>query len=59
MVRKFITPDGEVLAEEEWDMYPNTRCFYCDQYLIQAITQPCTIGFLGNHDYVTLVNPVT
>lgn len=59
MVRKFISYDGEVLAEEEWEMNPNTRCFYCDKYLIGTNHTPCNVGFLGQHDYVTLVNPVT
>lgn len=59
MVRKFVSYDGEILAEEEWELMPTTQCFYCNQHLIHANHEPCTVGFLGIHEYVTLVNPVT
>lgn len=57
-LRKFVTLDGEVTAEEEWTLKPTDRCFYCDQYLIASHNQPCSIGFDGLHDYVTLTNKV-
>lgn len=58
MVRKFLTLDGEVKAEEEWDLNPTHTCFYCGDYLIMTHQQPCPVGFLGQHDFVTLIDPV-
>lgn len=57
-LRKFVTLDGEVTAEEEWHLNPTDRCFYCDQYLIASSSMPCPTGFLGQHDYVTLISKV-
>lgn len=57
MVRKFLTLDGEVRAEEEWDLNPTNTCFYCNQYLI-GLHQPCPIGFLGQHDFITIIDPM-
>jgi hypothetical protein len=57
MVRRFVTLDGEITAEEEWDLNPTNTCFYCNQYLI-GLHQPCPIGFLGQHEFVTLIDPV-
>lgn len=54
-LRRFVTLDGEIEAEEEWHVKPKDRCFYCDQYLILLATEPCPVGFNGEHDYVTLV----
>jgi hypothetical protein len=54
-LRKFVTLDGEVLAEEEWEISPIVRCFYCDRHLVKT-TQSCPIGFEGYHDYITLVH---
>lgn len=57
-LRKFVTLDGEVTAEEEWTLSPIDRCFYCDQSLIATQGQMCPAGFLGQHDFVTLINKV-
>lgn len=53
MVRKFLSLDGEVVAEEEWKPKPTDLCFYCDHPLILADTHPCL--FMGPHEFVTLV----
>lgn len=58
MVRRFVSLDGEVLAEEEWEMNYNTQCFYCGNYLMAILNQPCPDGFIGMHEYVTVVDPV-
>lgn len=55
MMRRFVTLDGEVEAEEEWDLNPTVRCFYCNQHLVHVQYTPCPIGFSGQHDYVTLI----
>lgn len=57
-LRKFVTLDGEVTAEEEWTLNPTDRCFYCDQSLIAIHSQPCPVGFSGLHDFVTLISKV-
>lgn len=58
MVRKFITLDGEVLAEEEWTLNknPKFRCFWCDDHLMEAKDYPCYDSFDGSHDWVTICN---
>lgn len=56
MVRKWLTLDGEVTAEEEWHLKPTDRCFYCDEHLIHLQGVPCTVGFYGEHDFITLIN---
>jgi hypothetical protein len=56
MVRKFVTLDGEVLAEEEWkpNAHPENRCFWCNNHLISSETYSCSRSFDGNHDWVTV-----
>ena len=56
MLRKFLTLDGEVTAEEEWILRPTDKCFYCEHPLILAQGVPCPIGFNGQHDFITLMN---
>ncbi len=56
MLRKFLTLDGEVTAEEEWHVRPIDRCFYCNQHLIHMQGVPCPIGFYGEHDFITLTS---
>jgi hypothetical protein len=58
MVRKFITPDGEILEESEWDPTPIHTCFYCDAPLIYVQNTPCPSGLLNLHDFVSIVEPV-
>lgn len=58
MVRKWLSFEGEVMAEEEWHLKPTDRCFYCDGILLAVKNQACTAIFGGVHDFVTLVNPV-
>lgn len=55
-LRRFVTLDGEVTAEEEWPVKPTDKCFYCDSHLITTQSEPCPVGFLGRHDFVTLVD---
>lgn len=60
MVRKWLTLDGEVLEESEWEPTPLHTCFYCDMPLIYANTENwCPTGMLNQHDFITLVNPIT
>ena len=56
MVRKFITQDGELLAEEEWSPTPMHDCFWCGDRLITSLTEPCYYSFDGNHDWVTIAH---
>lgn len=56
MVRRFVTFDGEVKAEEEWALKPTDKCFFCDEYLIHSKSEPCSGWFGAVHDYVTLVS---
>lgn len=56
MVRKWVTLDGEVLAEEEWNPTPMHNCFWCGDRLITSLTEPCYYSFDGNHDWVTIAN---
>jgi hypothetical protein len=58
MIRKFLSLDGEIVAEEEWKLQPTDRCFYCNRPLIAASTHPCTF-FGGVHDFITLINPTS
>jgi hypothetical protein len=58
MVRRFLSLEGEVMAEEHWNLKPTDRCFYCDGILLAVQDRPCTAIFGGVHDFVTLVNPV-
>jgi hypothetical protein len=55
MLRKFLTLDGEVTAEEEWTVKPTDRCFYCDHPLTLAQGVPCPVGFNALHDFITLI----
>ena len=58
MLRRFVTLDGEIQAEEEWNVNPTHRCFYCDQHLIYVQSEPCPVGFEQMHDFVTLIHQV-
>jgi len=56
MVRRFVTLDGEVLAEENWDITQNPKylCFWCDDHLLGSENYPCYNSFDGSHDWVTI-----
>lgn len=56
MMRKFITLDGEVLEETDWNLRPTDNCFYCSQPLIWADTL-CPDSQDFHHDFITLVDP--
>jgi len=56
MIRKFLTFDGEILEETEWNLKPVDKCFYCDEFLINS-HRYCTESQDGNHDWITLVKP--
>jgi hypothetical protein len=56
MLRKFLTYDGEITAEEEWNVKPTDKCFYCADPLIIAHGVPCPVGFYGEHDFITLIH---
>lgn len=56
MLRKFLTLDGEVTAEEDWMPKPTDLCFYCNHPLIAIQGVPCPVGFSGQHDFITLIN---
>lgn len=58
MIRKFVTLDGEVLEESEWQPTPLHTCFYCDIPLIYASEKMCPSGPMHQHDFITLVDPV-
>lgn len=57
MLRKYVTLDGDVIAETEWAMTSATRCFYCETPLIHNQYTDCKSP--GNqdtrHDWITLV----
>lgn len=55
-MRKFLTFDGEILEETEWQLRPTDNCFYCDATLVKA-QDNCAESLDGNHDFITLVNP--
>lgn len=57
-MRKFLTFDGEVLEETEWNLKPVDKCFYCSETLITAHVY-CVDSLDGTHDFITLVNPST
>ncbi len=57
MIRKFITPDGDVLEEADWSIRVTDSCFYCDQPLRLSTGVICHASQDGNHDWITLVNP--
>ena len=57
MLRKFLTLDGEITAEEEWHVKPTDKCFYCDWPLMAADTHPCL--FMGPHEFITLIHPIS
>ena len=54
MMRRFITLDGEIMAEEQWEPNPNHRCFWCDDHLKHSYREPCYNSFDGSHDWVTI-----
>ena len=56
MVRKFLTFDGEVIDERDWQLKPTDYCFYCDESLITA-DRLCPDSQDFNHDFITLINP--
>ncbi len=56
MVRRFVTLDGEILAEEEWNLSPIHHCFWCEDRLITSLTEPCYFSFDGQHEWVTIAN---
>lgn len=57
MVRKFISLDGAVLQEEEWNLSPIHTCFYCDQSLIMCHESICPSSQFGQHEFITLCRP--
>lgn len=56
MVRKWLTLDGEILEESEWDPTPLHKCFYCNAPLTYVRNTYCPSGYLGEHDFITLVD---
>lgn len=56
MVRRFVTLDGEVLADEFWSPNPTHRCFWCDDHLAYTGDSTCYDSFDGNHEWVTVCN---
>lgn len=58
MIRKFVTLEGEVLAEEEWNPIgsPENRCFWCNDHLTSSEADICPHSFDGSHDWVTVCN---
>ncbi len=54
MVRKFVSLDGEVLAEENWVPNDKHGCFWCGDFLKSADSYPCPFSFDGLHDWVTV-----
>lgn len=58
MLRRFVTYDGEIVAEEEWNLNPTAKCFYCDTHLITSQSSPCPVGFEQAHEFVTLIHQV-
>ncbi len=57
-MRKFLTFDGEVLEETEWQAKPIDLCFYCDlPIVLTGSIQFCPDSQDGSHDWITLVNP--
>jgi hypothetical protein len=56
-MRKFLTLDGEVLDEMDWNVSPKDNCFYCGDKLDGTPSLECWESLDGNHDWITLVNP--
>jgi hypothetical protein len=54
MVRKWVSFDGEILGEEEWQLSPLHSCFYCGSPLIYVQGEPCPSGILNQHEFITL-----
>lgn len=54
MVRRYVSLDGEILGEEEWDLLPHFNCFWCDTPLISAKGYECDNPFDESHDFVTI-----
>lgn len=59
MVRRFVTLDGEITGEVDWDLNPTHRCFWCSDHLIFTQAEPCYESFDGTHDFVTICNKET
>lgn len=60
MIRKFLTLDGDVLEESEWEPSPTDACFYCDLTFHSIYTdfdEICWESQDGSHDWITLVKP--
>ncbi len=60
MIRKFLTPDGDVLEEADWNVNPMDSCFYCDTPLWITGNEryaECYESQDGRHDWITLVHP--
>lgn len=55
MVRRWVTLDGEITGESEWDLLPIHKCFWCDIALLFA-DEPCYDSFDGSHEFVTICN---
>ena len=57
LLRKFVTLDGEVLEETQWNVKPIDKCFYCGQQLMEITDNVCPDSIDYNHDWITLCNP--
>lgn len=60
MIRKFLSLDGEVLEESEWELKPTDKCFYCQVPLVtifSAFDEICWESQGGTHDWITVVKP--
>lgn len=54
--RKFLSTDGEVLAEEKYNPTPRHRCFYCETPVqMWNLLPKCAHSLDGRHDWVTVI----
>jgi hypothetical protein len=57
MLRRFITLEGEIMADEDWRLRPTDCCFWCDEPLILVKGMECAHPFGASHEFVTVCNP--
>ena len=54
MLRRFISLEGEIMADEEWLIKPIDRCFWCDVPLILFKGTPCPHSLGATHEFITV-----
>lgn len=54
MLRRFITLDGDIMADEEWRLRPVDACFWCGKPLILVKETPCSHALGATHEFVTV-----